>query len=178
MPPFVVPTSGSEFLTPIRLVLVPLNCFYCGNATEEEVREYRIYYLFGLFHCQNHAQDAEQDCKRYMRREGIVRIQDALSHGVLGPFLQSLGTSIPVLRSSGDVETGWFLSQIDHCPLLRRSQTLGCWGIQLTNGVSEKFIPFEQFRDNRIAPFLSNEVLQALPAVESLLQEGFYPEEF
>jgi len=173
MPPFVsMPAVPS--LEPVRLVLVPLCCFYCGHAVEAEIAEWRIHHLFGLFHCPTHAGAAERDCKDFMRQRGIVRICDAREHSVLGPFLTALGSTIPVLRSSGEVDTNCFFLVLDEVPILRRSRTTGVWGFNLTNGSSDKFVPLSQFRDPRVYTLLKEEARQLLPSVETVLTEGFY----
>ncbi len=176
MPPFVsmpiVPDVPS--LEPVRLVLVPVCCFYCGHAVEEEIAEWRIHHLFGLFHCPTHAGAAERDCKEFMRQRGIVRICDAREHSVLGPFLVSLGSTIPVLRSSGEVDTNWFIPVLDEVPILRRSRTTGAWGFNLTNGSSDKFVPLSQFRDTRVVPHMKEEATNLLDSVENLLAAGLY----
>ncbi len=161
-------------LEPMRLVLVPLKCFYCDCAVEEDIREWRICHLFGLFHCGQHSAAAQRDCEEYMRREGIVRMWDAQQHPVLGPFLTALGTTIPMLRSSGVVDTNWRFPILDEMPLIRRSRTTGAWGFNLTNGVVDKFAPLSQFRDPRVSPILSEEVRRMLEAVEAALTSGVY----
>lgn len=167
-------TDDVPSLQPMRLVLVPVKCFYCGHAVAEDIEEWRIYHLFGLFHCHAHRDAARRDCETYMRDEGIVRLKDAREHAVLGPFLTALGVAIPVLRSSGAVDTNWMIPPIDECPIVRRSRTSGAWGIHLTNGVSDKFMPLADFRDPRVAPHVKDEVRDMLDAVDSVLSDGMY----
>lgn len=161
-------------LQPIRLVLVPIQCFYCGHAVEEDIEVWRIYHLFGLFHCPVHRGAAKRDCEAYMRAEGILRLQDARDHPVLGPFLTALGQSIPVLRSSGAVDTDWCINLWDEHPIVRRSRTTGAWGVHLTNGSSERFMSFQDFRDPRVTRLLKEEVRDMLDSVLAVLADGVY----
>ncbi len=173
MPPYV-PMPAIPSLEPRRLVLVPLQCFYCGYSVVDDIAEWRIHHLFGLFHCPTHAAAAERDCKEFMRTQGIVRICDAHHHPVLGPFLTALGSNIPVLRSSGEVDANWYIPVLDEIPIIRRSRSTGAWGFNLTNGISDKFVPLSQFCDTRVYPLLKEEARQLLPSVETLLTVGFY----
>ena len=178
--PSYVSIPDTPHLEPQRLVLVPLQCFYCGHAEHDEIGDYtgewRICHLFGLFHCAMHQAAAERDCKAYMRSQGIVRICDARTHPTLGPFLAALGNTIPVLRSSGAVDMDWFIPYVDEIPIIRRSNTSGEWGFNLANPTSTKFVPLSQFRDPRVAPHLKQEARNLLDEVESLLVQGFYGE--
>jgi hypothetical protein len=173
MPPYV-PMPAILSLEPRRLVLVPLRCFYCGHSVPEDICEWRIHHLFGLYHCPAHAGAAERDCREFMRTQGVVRICDARQHPVLGAFLTALGSTIPVLRSSGEIDMNWYIPMVDELPIIRRSRTMGAWGFNLTNGISDKFVPLSQFCDPRIYPLLKEEVRQLLPSVETLLTAGFY----
>jgi hypothetical protein len=175
MPPFVSSSSFSvPVLEPIRLCLVPLACFYCGNSEEEELCEWRIHYLFGLFHCKEHTSVAERDCKNFMKHHGIVRMYDAIHHPILGPFLTALGSNIPVLRTSGEVQQGWCFPALDEVPSIRKSKTTQEWLFHLTNGVTNKFVPLCQFQDARVSPFLSPETLLQVDAVIACLETGVY----
>jgi hypothetical protein len=159
-------------LEPIRLVMVPLCCFYCGN--QEDVQEWRICNLFGIFHCDTHAVAAERDCKSFMRNESIVRYLDARDHPVLAPFLLELGSKIPVLRSSGTVETDWFFPACDDLPHIRKSKTTCEWGFNLTNGIADKFVPLCDFRDPRVAQHVPTDVIHMLETVIDTLNAGVY----
>ncbi len=174
MPPYCDSLDTVPALEPMRLVLVPLKCFYCNHAVEEDIYEWRIHHLFGLFHCPTHATAAARDCTDFMREHGIVRMCDARTHAVLGPFLTALGSAIPVLRSSGAVDTNWQFPHLDELPLIRRSRTTGAWGFNLTNGMADKFAPLADFRDPRVAPFVKEEARGMLDAVEAALITGVY----
>jgi hypothetical protein len=173
MAPYNVPDSPPP-LEPRRLVLVPLCCFYCGHSVEADVLEWRIFHLFGTFHCPAHKREAERDCRNYMRDNDIVRLCDARSHPILGAFLTALGNTIPVLRSSGDVDCTWHIPYLDQIPIIRRSKTTGAWGFNLTNGYADKFIPLSQFHDPRVTPHVKDEVRDMLEVVDALLSQGFY----
>ncbi len=175
MPPYVfVPPPPVPVLEPIRLCLVPLACFYCGSTAEDTLCEWRIHHLFGLFHCEEHTWAAERDCKNFMREHNIVRKVDAAGHPVLGPFLTALGSNIPVLRTSGDVQQGWHFAPVDEVPAIRKSKTTQEWGFHLTNGISDKFVPLRQFQDARVSPFLSPEAVQQVDAAIACLEAGVY----
>ncbi len=172
-PAFLATIPSQE---PIRLVLVPLKCFYCDHAVEGDIYEWRIFHLFGIFHCSAHSSAARRDCETFMHREGIVRLCDARNHSVLGPFLTALGDTIPVLRSSGAVDTDWYIPPIDEIPVIRQSKNTGAWGFNLTNGAADKFIPLSQFRDSRVTPYIREEVRNLLDTVASTLIAGVYSE--
>lgn len=127
MPPLVSPPTEPR-MDPQRLVLLQQSCFYCGDT--EDVQCARIHHLFGILHCPEHAAAAEEDCREYMHSQGIVRFSDAQAHLEIGPFLEALGTNIPVLRTSGDVED-WRFPVLDVYPLIRKSVSTGSWGFQL-----------------------------------------------
>jgi hypothetical protein len=174
MPPFVCIPDTTPVLEPVRLVMVPLKCFYCDHSVEEDIYEWRITHLFGLFHCSEHTAAAERDCTNFMRSQGIVRIRDAGSHPVLGPFLTALGNSIPVLRSSGQVDTDWYIPVLNEVPTIKWSNSTNVWGFNLTNGSADKFIPLSQFRDPRVVPHMKEEAMALLDSVEQVLVSGFY----
>lgn len=178
MPPYVSIPDTTPHLEPLRLVLVPLQCFYCGHAVAEDICEWRIHHLFGLFHCPAHEGAAERDCKAFMRAQGVVRICDARQHAVLSAFMTALGATIPVLRSSGAVDMDWRFPFLDERPIIRRSNTTGSWGFNLDNSdcTMSRFIPLSQFRDLRVVPHLKEEVRNLLDSVENLLVQGFYAE--
>ncbi len=159
---------------PRRLVLVPLKCFYCNQSDAEEIQQWRISHLFGLFHCDKHADAAKRDCEDFMRIHGLVRRCDARNHPTIGPFMDALGETIPVLRSSGAVDTNWHFPYIDEIPDIKYSKTTNVWGFNLTNGFADKFVPLKDFRDPRIAPFLKQEARDTLEAVEAALTTGLY----
>jgi hypothetical protein len=171
MPPYVLSAERVP-VEPMRLVLIQHRCFYCGNP--DDVHLYRLWHLFGILHCSQHAVDAKEDCEEFLRTRGFVRRCDAMAHPVLGPFMESLGTNIPVLRSSGTVETGWYFPLLDEVPLIRKSTTFGCWGFHLCGGESEKFVPLTQFRDPRVFALLKEETQEMLGAVETAFVAGFY----
>ncbi len=159
-------------LEPIRLVLVPIKCFYCDHS--ENVYEWLICNLFGLFHCEEHEAAAKRDCEKFMRINGWVRLIDARNHSVIGPFLTALGNHIPVLRSSGAVDTNWFFANMDDAPAIKYSKSTGAWGFNLTNGHADKFVPLADFRNPRVAPVVKEEARGMLDAVEATLTAGVY----
>jgi hypothetical protein len=173
MAPYNVP-ENVPVLQPRRLVLVPVCCFYCGHSVEEDIQQWTIHRLFGLFHCTAHQSAATRDCSAFMREHNIVRLQDARTHPVLGPFLTALGPTIPVLRSSGAVDTNWYFPLLDDEPPIRKSRTTGAWGFNLTNGFADKFAALADFRDPRVAPHVKPEARDMLDAVEAALNEGVY----
>lgn len=75
-----------------------------------------------------------------MHTHEIVRLCDAHQHPILGSFLTALGNTIPILRSSGQVDANWYIPILDEVPIIRRSRTTGAWGFNLTNGYCDKFI--------------------------------------
>lgn len=105
-----------------------------------------------------------------------MRRQDALKHPILGPFLSALGTHIPVLRTSGEVQQDWRFPVLDEIPLIRRSKTTQEWGFNLTNGILDKFVSLHQFQDARVSSFLSMEVQQQIEGVISCMETGVYVE--
>ena len=161
-------------MEPVRIVLIQHRCFYCGNS---DVHFHRLWHLFGLLHCAEHAQAAQEDCEEYMRKDGMIRRCDAIAHPVLGPFLAALGDAIPVLRTSGAVES-WCFPVLDERPLILRSRSQGTWGFHLQGsdgqGLMERFVPISQFRDPRILPLLKEDVRDMLEAVENTFAAGFY----
>lgn len=95
-------------LAPRSLVMTRSACFYCGapDTGWEEIE-----YLFGLKCCSLHETAAFRDCRAYLHEKKMVMFDDAYKHPILGAFLQMLkGVSFPVLRSSGELQTGWTLN--------------------------------------------------------------------
>lgn len=169
------PSSHSlPVLEPMRLVLIPLQCFYCGNSNEATLHEWRICHLFGLFHCEEHTWCAERDCTQFLKTHGWIRKVDALAHPLLGPFLNALGPTFPILRTSGEIQQGWFFPLLDEQVPIRKSKTTQEWGLNVTNGELIRFVPFSQFRDPRLAALLTHEVVNSLEAVIACLESGNY----
>lgn len=171
------PLSSSQslpVLKPIRLVLVPLRCFYCGNDNEETLREWRICHVFGLFHCEEHTWCAERDCSQFLKTHGWIRKVDALAHPLLGPFLNALGATFPILRTSGEIQEGWFFPVLDEQVPIRKSKTTQEWGFNLTNGNLARFVPLSQFQDPRIVPLVAPEIVTTLGSVIGCLEAGIY----
>ncbi len=110
-----------------------------------------------------------------MRIHRIVRIEDAKTDTIVGPFLAALGSEIPVLRSSGEVDTRWRISPSISLPIIRQSKTTGEWGMNLSSPAGDKFVPVKQFRDPRIATHLSEKARELLDAVECRLKNFYSP---
>ena len=175
MPPFAPSTElPMPVLEPIRLVLVPLRYFYCGDDNEATLREWRICHLFGLFHCEVHTWCTELDCRNFMRVHGWVRKVDAQSHPILAPFLSALGSNIPVVRTTGAVDQGWFFPLLDEQVPIRKSKTTQEWGFNVTNGDLTRFVPLSQFQDPRITDMVAPEVVASLGSVIACLEAGIY----
>jgi hypothetical protein len=109
-----------------------------------------------------------------MYNEGFVRICDARNHAILGPFLTALDYTIPILRSSGAVDTNWFFAPMQYVPAIKYSKSTNKWGFNLTNGAADKFVPLANFRDSRVAPLVNKEVRDMLETVEATLNSGIY----
>ncbi len=172
MPPYCPSSSVMPTLAPIRLVLVPIKCFYCNHT--EDIYEWLICQHFGILHCSEHDEAAKRDCENFMHNEGWVWLGDARAHNTLGPFLKALGNQIPVLRSSGAVDTNWFFTTIQDVPAIKYSKSTNKWGFNLTNGYADKFVPLTDFRDPRISPLVKEEVRDMLETVASALTTGIY----
>jgi hypothetical protein len=164
MPPSILPEPRIR-VEPYRLVLIQHKCAYCGD---NDTYLYRLWHLFGILHCTTHAGEAKEDGEEYLRTHGILRKWDAMDHPAIGPFLNSMGSSIPVLRASGVLEE-WSFPFLDQGPLIRRSASMG-WGFHLQGDDAEKFVPLTQFRDPRVFARLSEETRGMLGAVESAFE--------
>jgi hypothetical protein len=147
---------------PTRLVMLPYTCFYCSA---ESTAETTALHLFGIRHCEAHTPDAKRDVEDYLVEHNIVRMSDAMNHDILGPFLRGLGETFPIRRSSGVLEEGWFLPWIpplrEELPIVRKSSQMG-WGVNVTNGELQKFVPFQDLQHIPIVPPHLSEVLGVL----------------
>jgi hypothetical protein len=166
MPPYI--QIEPLRMEPCRLVMLPSRCFYC---TAESTWDTEVHRLFGIRHCDTHQQDADRDVKDFLIANNIVRMQDAMDHDVLGPFLRGLGETFAVRRSSGVLEDGWFFNWTpplrEEAPVLRKSRQFHCWGVNVTNGSLDKFVAF---RDLQHIPH----VVQHLEEVLQVLNTGIY----
>jgi len=93
-------------LIPQSLVLRRCECFYCGA---DDTGAVQIVYLFGMKVCETHRTNAVRDCRAYLYREKLVRIEDAFKIPALKLFLDILMAHqfITVQRTSGDIEDDW-----------------------------------------------------------------------
>ena len=74
-------------LIPQSLVLRRCECFYCGAEDEGAVL---IEYLYGMKVCKIHRPNAERDCRAYLYREKLVRVEDALKIPAVKSFIDIL----------------------------------------------------------------------------------------
>ena len=93
-------------LIPTSLVLRRCECFYCGA---EDTGAVLIEYLYGMKVCETHRANGERDCRAYLHRENLVRVEDALKIPAIKSFLDILKAHpfITVQRTSGDIEDDW-----------------------------------------------------------------------
>lgn len=93
-------------LVPQSLVLRRCECFYCGA---EDTGVVVIEHLFGMKVCDTHRINAKRDCKAYLHRENLVRVNDAFRTPALKCFLDILVAHpfIAVQRTNGDIEYDW-----------------------------------------------------------------------
>ena len=93
-------------LVPQSLVLRRCECFYCGA---DDIGAVQIVYLFGMKVCGTHRANAVRDCRAYLYREKLVRVEDAFKIPALKLFLDILMAHpcITVQRTSGDIENDW-----------------------------------------------------------------------
>ena len=89
--------------------MTAVKCFYCDSP---DATMHEIEWLFGIKHCLEHKASAVRDCRAYLHEEKQVDMRDAMSHPILGKFLQSIAeVEFPVLRSSGELQPGWSVRQ-------------------------------------------------------------------
>ena len=79
-------------------------CAYCGKF---EADSYQINTSLGIAACVKHAEWAKWDCKIYMHKEGLVRLEDGLLHQGICSFIHALQT-LPYGFSDGNTG-GWHL---------------------------------------------------------------------
>ena len=99
-------------LKPRRLVMTPINCFYCGKPS---IGFKLIERLYGLKHCKHHEASASRDCNAYLHEEKIIHLNDAFNHEIIGRLLKvlkSLENGFPVLRTNGEIHDGWIIHEL------------------------------------------------------------------
>lgn len=171
----IFPSIMASPVTPMRLVLIQLKCFYCDACDpEHDIYQYRISHAFGIMHCSKHRANAEMDCISFMKEDGIVRLCDAKAHPQFAPFLECIQEGVPVLRSNGEIDKGWRMESWDEIPIIKRSPISNEWKLMMTNGDFSKGVSLSQFRNPHILPLLSENFVKSLETVERLLKDGFY----
>jgi len=174
---------------PDTLVMRQLVCSYCGR--DHGIREARVEWLFGIYFCPDHEDDAQRDLRLYFEDQHMVRVGDALlDGGDLGEFLRFCqGRDLPVRRTGGAFDAGgWMLHtgapQLD-CSYLLRQQGTAEWMMPLirTDGSISKNVKLQQWMaDDSVRSAVldsANTSLQAqwdgwLRTVPQRLDAGFY----
>ena len=154
---------------PTTLIMRHSSCFYCPiPSTHDEPTLNRLY---GLRCCDTHRASARRDSNAYLHRNKSVKLQDALSHPVIGPFLTRLQTDTTIVRSDNSLDGGWTLNT-DHPyvdPMLRIVE--GLWRIPMKNLAigKEKGVSLVSFLDKRLQydPVLISEI-------QAILEAGLY----
>lgn len=176
-------------LKPRRLVMTANVCFYCGRSSTGLKLIERLY---GLKHCDNHAEAATRDCNAYLHEEKIIRLHDAFDHEIIGRFLRilkSLENGFPVLRSSGEIQDGWTVHELGWEGTFLRLHD-GDWKLHVLwkspdgnfhNDIL-KYIPIIHFkmRDiyDRIKDQIPNDFLSLVDQVIFCMVDGIYSKDF
>ena len=156
----------------------PEACFYCGSEPENDERT--LDYHFGIRYCKDHKTWAKRDSKAYLHEVGHVKLQDALAHPVLSPFLARLESPTTIQRSNGTWETGWTLAtpkeDLDQFPTLQKED--GEWLIPMADaekGILKK-VRLSILCDSR-NEHLSSSYLD-VDAIRELLDAGVYAADY
>ena len=166
-------------LEPVSLIMRKMECMYCFK---EDTHTVLIEYLFGLKTCDEHKPNARRDCKAYMHKQKVVRINDARRHPVLGRFLSMLDEldTFSVERSDLTIQPGWRVMQDDECwdPVFIKYTT--GWAIPtfIREGSSRitKQVPIINFLNPDIH-VASSELRTCIEDAIDCLNEGVYKEE-
>ena len=173
-------------LKPRRLVMTKMECFYCGKPpkgtklTEE---------LYGLKHCENHEAAAQRDCNAYLHEYKVVLIKDAYNHEIIGRFLRSIKNGFPVLRSSGEIQSGWKLHELGwEATAIRYVNTDWCIQCLLRSPDGDytkdilKYVPILNFKMDAIYKSIQHEVpedfLWLVDQTVLSMIEGVYVKEY
>jgi hypothetical protein len=163
-------------LQPTRLVMRPEACFYCGVEPENDERT--LDYHFGIRYCREHKTWAKRDSNAYLHETGYVKLQDALAHPALSPFLARLKSPTTIQRSNGAWEAGWTLAtpkeDLDSFPTLQKED--GVWHIPMENAdkAMVKRVRLPILFDGRNEHLASSDA----DAIRRLLDTGVYAADF
>lgn len=162
-------------ILPTSLIMRTNQCFYCSAESVND--EKTVGHDFGIRYCGSHAVDAKRDSNAYLHVANQVRIQDALEHPILGPWLSPLKTPVHIQRTSGVVEGGWLLQ---HEPWSVYT-TLRCtkeneWSVPMIHSVMKimKYVPLSCFEEDDIKVMNNPAISEQISSVQKLLVEGLY----
>lgn len=155
-------------LLPTSLVMRQAACFYCGADYEND--EVTLGDTIGIRYCATHKEDAQRDSRAYLHSERKVRLQDLLSHDVVGPFFRSLEAEEQIVRrTNGVLQGGWTLSLGGEGTVLYAK---GDWCIPMIHRAHHilKGVALSQFAETGNDPTMSSLV----PVVQECLTNGIY----
>jgi len=125
---------NKPFAEPIRFVMVRMKCAYCDAGDTGHVGSTG---LFGIMHCDDHADLASRDFKAWAHRERKVLLEDYEMNPLFveGKLLER---DIAVVRTSGAVDmTGWQIVEpsFDEPAYISYSLEDKCWHIGVWNAI-------------------------------------------
>lgn len=131
-------------LVPHSLCMRPCMCEYCQQP---DTRSVSIANLFGIISCDAHYEWALRDCRAYMHTNKMVLLKDARKVEGLSTVIEQLiekNNIFHVKRTSGDIETGWFVvEEAYEYPSIQNFD--GAWSVYVSNTKVRKFVPLEEF---------------------------------
>jgi hypothetical protein len=165
---------------PHTLVMHKFNCDYCNSI--EDINEKIIFYLFGIYYCKNHEQNAINDCNDYMKKTGIIQINNIpKTYTKLKKFINYIiNKKFAVLRSDKKLEENWNISQnyelenfVQIIHYMPHKNQCYPWFINASNGYLTKWITLYSIveylshtGDKNIMNYYNN----ALPEMESMVE--------
>lgn len=165
-------------LLPSSLVMRTRVCFYCEKESQNDERT--VGDNWGIRYCSDHKAAAKRDSNAYLHGAGRVKTSFAITHPVLGSFLNALKSNTHIRRTSGAVEGRWTLQyelwSNDKHLLLQNGE----WYVPMIHRATEttKRVAIRSLLDDRIASLNDAALLKQIPEVLTVLDAGVYAEDF
>ncbi len=88
----------------------------------EKIRFICVDRLFGVKACEEHKEHGEADMKSYMKKNKIIHVKDGIEISEVKQLFDFLTDNIKIIRTSGDIDSGWKLNKnaYDFIPSFRK----------------------------------------------------------
>jgi hypothetical protein len=171
--------SNNISVVPQSLVMRCLKCDYCDKTTD--ISETIIMYAYGIYHCDEHTENAERDCIQFMREKGIVQFSRIPSGSNLKFLINYLSNkTFGVIRSNQKFEEGWYISKVEELEslvqmlkYLPEKHQLYPWFINVSNGEYTKWTTLYsiiEYLENYGDKNIMNYYKQSLDELNSMIE--------